>query len=106
MLCKACLWGNSKTIGHTKEAVLEEVGASARCCAKVYDAEPVVQDRLDVQPLVPSRSKGASPPSTLVLSDSTSALDMAAEARVQDAIPTFMDKVTTLYVAQYIRSWR
>jgi ATP-binding cassette subfamily B protein len=41
-------------------------------------------------------------PRILILDDSTSALDVATEARVQDAIPSFTDHVTTLYVAQRI----
>jgi len=41
-------------------------------------------------------------PRILILDDSTSALDVATEARVQDAIPGFTDNVTTLYVAQRI----
>jgi ATP-binding cassette subfamily B protein len=41
-------------------------------------------------------------PRILILDDSTSALDVATEARVQDAIPDFTDNVTTLYVAQRI----
>ena len=41
-------------------------------------------------------------PRILILDDSTSALDVATEARVQDAIPAFTDNVTTLYVAQRI----
>ena len=41
-------------------------------------------------------------PRILILDDSTSALDVATEARVQDAIPEFTDNVTTLYVAQRI----
>ena len=41
-------------------------------------------------------------PRVLILDDSTSALDVATEARVQDAIPEFTDNVTTLYVAQRI----
>ncbi len=41
-------------------------------------------------------------PRILILDDSTSALDVATEARVQDAIPQFTDNVTTLYVAQRI----
>jgi ATP-binding cassette subfamily B protein len=41
-------------------------------------------------------------PRILILDDSTRALDVATEARVQDAIPDFTDNVTTLYVAQRI----
>jgi ATP-binding cassette subfamily B protein len=41
-------------------------------------------------------------PRILILDDSTSALDVATEARVQDAIPGFTNHVTTLYVAQRI----
>jgi ABC-type multidrug transport system fused ATPase/permease subunit len=41
-------------------------------------------------------------PRVLVLDDSTSALDVATEGRVQDAIPQFAGDVTTLYVAQRI----
>jgi ATP-binding cassette subfamily B protein len=41
-------------------------------------------------------------PRVLILDDSTSALDVATEARVQDAIPRFTNNVTTLYVAQRI----
>ncbi|HFQ91482.1 MAG TPA: ABC transporter ATP-binding protein [Chromatiales bacterium] len=41
-------------------------------------------------------------PRVLILDDSTSALDVATEARVQDAIPQFTDNVTTIYVAQRI----
>lgn len=41
-------------------------------------------------------------PRILILDDSTSALDVATEARVQAAIPAFTDNVTTLYVAQRI----
>lgn len=43
-----------------------------------------------------------SEPRILVLDDSTSALDVATESRVQEAIPKFTDGVTTLYVAQRI----
>ena len=38
----------------------------------------------------------------LILDDSTSALDVATESRVQDAIPQFLEDVTTIYVAQRI----
>ncbi len=41
-------------------------------------------------------------PRILILDDSTSALDVATEARVQEAIPQFTDNVTTIYVAQRI----
>ncbi|NOX60673.1 MAG: ABC transporter ATP-binding protein [Chloroflexi bacterium] len=41
-------------------------------------------------------------PRVLILDDSTSALDVATESRVQEAIPRFTDNVTTLYVAQRI----
>ncbi len=41
-------------------------------------------------------------PRVLVLDDSTSALDVATESRVQEAIPVFTKNVTTLYVAQRI----
>jgi ATP-binding cassette subfamily B protein len=41
-------------------------------------------------------------PQVLILDDSTSALDVATEARVQDAIPEFSPDVTTIYVAQRI----
>ena len=41
-------------------------------------------------------------PSVLILDDSTSALDMATEARVQDAIKSMMSTTTTLFVAQRI----
>ena len=41
-------------------------------------------------------------PRVLILDDSTSALDVATEARVQEAIPRFTNNVTTLYVAQRI----
>lgn len=41
-------------------------------------------------------------PKILVLDDSTSALDVATEARVQAAIPQFMPGTTILYVAQRI----
>ena len=41
-------------------------------------------------------------PRVLVLDDSTSALDVATESRVQEAIPEFTDNVTTIYVAQRI----
>ncbi|MFI0431804.1 MAG: ABC transporter ATP-binding protein [Candidatus Nanopelagicales bacterium] len=41
-------------------------------------------------------------PNVLILDDSTSALDVATEARVQDAIPEFARDVTTIYVAQRI----
>jgi ATP-binding cassette subfamily B protein len=41
-------------------------------------------------------------PRVLIMDDSTSALDVATESRVQDAIPDFAPGVTTLYVAQRI----
>lgn len=41
-------------------------------------------------------------PKILILDDSTSALDMATEARVQDAIKGLMNQTTTLFVAQRI----
>ena len=41
-------------------------------------------------------------PKILILDDSTSALDMATEARVQDAIKALMKQTTTLFVAQRI----
>lgn len=41
-------------------------------------------------------------PRILILDDSTSALDVATEARVQEAIPGFVSNATTLYVAQRI----
>jgi len=41
-------------------------------------------------------------PRILVLDDSTSALDVATESRVQAAIPQFSKNVTTIYVAQRI----
>lgn len=41
-------------------------------------------------------------PKVLILDDSTSALDMATEARVQDAIKRLMAETTTLFVAQRI----
>ena len=41
-------------------------------------------------------------PRVLVLDDSTSALDVATESRVQAAIPQFSKNVTTIYVAQRI----
>ncbi len=41
-------------------------------------------------------------PRMLILDDSTSALDVATESRVQSAIPVFTNNVTTLYVAQRI----
>jgi ATP-binding cassette subfamily B protein len=41
-------------------------------------------------------------PKILIMDDSTSALDVATESRVQDAIPKFAPGVTTLYVAQRI----
>jgi ATP-binding cassette subfamily B protein len=41
-------------------------------------------------------------PKILILDDSTSALDMATEARVQDALKRLMAETTTLFVAQRI----
>ena len=41
-------------------------------------------------------------PKMLILDDSTSALDVATESRVQDAIPQFAPGMTTIYVAQRI----
>ena len=41
-------------------------------------------------------------PKILIMDDSTSALDVATESRVQDAIPDYAPGVTTLYVAQRI----
>ncbi|MBE9012982.1 ABC transporter ATP-binding protein [Pseudanabaenaceae cyanobacterium LEGE 13415] len=41
-------------------------------------------------------------PKILILDDSTSALDVATEARVQDAIENLMQKTTTIFVAQRI----
>ena len=41
-------------------------------------------------------------PRILILDDSTSALDVATESRVQDAIPRFAPDLTTIYVAQRI----
>ena len=41
-------------------------------------------------------------PKILIMDDSTSALDVATESRVQDAIPHYAPGVTTLYVAQRI----
>jgi ABC-type multidrug transport system fused ATPase/permease subunit len=41
-------------------------------------------------------------PKILVLDDSTSALDVATESRVQDSIPQFAPGMTTIYVAQRI----
>lgn len=41
-------------------------------------------------------------PKILILDDSTSALDMSTEARVQDAIKDLMHQTTTLFVAQRI----
>jgi ATP-binding cassette subfamily B protein len=38
----------------------------------------------------------------LILDDSTSALDVATESRVQEAIPGFTNNVTTIYIAQRI----
>ena len=44
----------------------------------------------------------ATKPRVLILDDSTSALDVATESRVQEAIPGFTDNVTTIYIAQRI----
>ncbi|MCP4357663.1 MAG: ABC transporter ATP-binding protein [Chloroflexi bacterium] len=44
----------------------------------------------------------ATQPKILILDDSTSALDVATESRVQEAIPEFAPHLTTLYVAQRI----
>jgi ABC-type multidrug transport system fused ATPase/permease subunit len=44
----------------------------------------------------------AAEPRVLVLDDSTSALDVATESRVQRAIPGFSNNVTTIYIAQRI----
>ncbi len=41
-------------------------------------------------------------PRILILDDSTSALDVATESRVQSNIPTFVQGATTIYVAQRI----
>ncbi|MBK8050370.1 MAG: ABC transporter ATP-binding protein [Anaerolineales bacterium] len=41
-------------------------------------------------------------PRILILDDSTSALDVATESRVQSAIPDFTSHVTTIYIAQRI----
>lgn len=41
-------------------------------------------------------------PRVLILDDSTSALDVATESRVQAAIPQFTNNVTTIYIAQRI----
>jgi ABC-type multidrug transport system fused ATPase/permease subunit len=41
-------------------------------------------------------------PRVLILDDSTSALDVATESRVQDAIPELYENVTTIYIAQRI----
>ena len=41
-------------------------------------------------------------PRVLILDDSTSALDVATESRVQKAIPEFTNNVTTIYIAQRI----
>jgi len=41
-------------------------------------------------------------PRVLILDDSTSALDVATESRVQGAIPGFSNNVTTIYIAQRI----
>ncbi|MGL4647779.1 MAG: ABC transporter ATP-binding protein, partial [Caldilineaceae bacterium] len=44
----------------------------------------------------------ANQPRVLILDDSTSALDLATEARVQDAVSELMGATTKLYVAQRI----
>jgi ATP-binding cassette subfamily B protein len=44
----------------------------------------------------------AAEPKILILDDSTSALDMATEARVQEAVQGMMAQATKLYVAQRI----
>ena len=44
----------------------------------------------------------ATKPRVLILDDSTSALDVATESRVQEEIPDFTDNVTTIYIAQRI----
>jgi ABC-type multidrug transport system fused ATPase/permease subunit len=44
----------------------------------------------------------ATQPRILVLDDSTSALDVATESRVQAAIPEFTNNATTIYIAQRI----
>ena len=41
-------------------------------------------------------------PRVLILDDSTSALDVATESRVQSAIPELYEDVTTIYIAQRI----
>jgi len=41
-------------------------------------------------------------PKVLILDDSTSALDVATEGRVQDAIPELYPGITTIYIAQRI----
>ena len=41
-------------------------------------------------------------PRVLILDDSTSALDVATESRVQDAIPELYEDITTIYIAQRI----
>jgi ATP-binding cassette subfamily B protein len=41
-------------------------------------------------------------PKILILDDSTSALDVATESRVQDAIPELYEDITTIYIAQRI----
>jgi len=41
-------------------------------------------------------------PRVLILDDSTSALDVATESRVQNAIPELYDDITTIYIAQRI----
>ena len=44
----------------------------------------------------------ATEPQILIMDDSTSALDLATEARVQEAVQGMMGKTTKLYVAQRI----
>jgi len=41
-------------------------------------------------------------PKVLILDDSTSALDVATESRVQNAIPELYEGITTIYIAQRI----
>jgi ATP-binding cassette subfamily B protein len=41
-------------------------------------------------------------PKVLILDDSTSALDVATESRVQSAIPELYEDITTIYIAQRI----
>jgi ATP-binding cassette subfamily B protein len=44
----------------------------------------------------------AAEPKVLILDDSTSALDVATESRVQSAIPELYEDITTIYIAQRI----